>query len=448
MIDSLGIKPFRKECRGSVLVPGSKSISNRALILSVLCGGKTTLKGVLRSEDVDLMIEALVSLGVEVKELENETTLKIKGCGGLLPTKRNNIFVGNAGTIARFLTALLAAQEDGAYELDGTEAMRERPMSELLSFLECNGAKFVFQEKEGCFPFAMETKGLKGGMREIDATQSSQVLSAILMIAPFIEDNFQLSFEGGTVSVPFVDITLSMMKAFSGPHDFSASFSSNSVKVGCTGYRMDDFVFEVEPDATAASYFLTLPLSVGGACFLEGIHREMLQGDSAYVDVLQTIGIEIEEQNDGILAKSSKTPRGGEFDFNDISDTFLTLAAISPLLSSPLTISGIAHTRKQETDRVSAMATELRKLGQLVEETDDQLHIIPNLNKLRSVAVDGLKIETYRDHRFAMSFGILGSHDLLGNGASWLEINDPTCCSKTYPTFFEQLSETRELSDG
>jgi 3-phosphoshikimate 1-carboxyvinyltransferase len=448
MTDSIDIKPFVKECSGSVLVPGSKSISNRALILSALSGGETTLKGILRSEDVNLMIDALVLLGVEVKETENETTLQVQGCGGNLPVKSGKIFVGNAGTIARFLTALLAVQENGSYELDGTDAMRERPMGELLSFLKGNGAAFDFKEKQGCFPFLMQTNGLKGEIRKIDATQSSQVLSAILMIAPFLDSNLNLSFEGGTVSVPFINITLSMMKAFSGCKEFKSTLSLNSVKVNFQAYREDDIIFEIEPDATASSYFLTLPLVVGGKCLLRGIYREMLQGDSAYLDILQTIGTDIEERDDGILIKSATPPLGGEFNFNDISDTFLSLAAISPILSTPLTISGIAHTRKQETDRVSAMAIELRRLGQTVEENEGSLRITPDLNKLKARAREGIKIETYKDHRFAMSFGVLGSYDLFGNGCSWMEIKDPNCCAKTYPSFFKQLTELRQNSDA
>tara|TARA_B100001057_G_scaffold128667_1_gene127748 strand:- start:429 stop:1775 length:1347 start_codon:yes stop_codon:yes gene_type:complete len=443
MTGSLMVEPFGKECSGSVRVPGSKSISNRALILSALSGGETILKGLLRSEDVNLMIEALVKLGLKVEECENDTTLKVKGCKGILPVNREKIFVGNAGTIARFLTALLAAQQDGHYELDGTEAMRERPMGELLTFLRNNGAHFIFKRNEGCFPFVMETQGLTGALRKIDATQSSQVLSAILMIAPFLDHDFDLSFEGGTVSVPFVNITIEMMKTFCGSNAFSSSFSSDTVSVRCMGYRKDNFTFEVEPDATAASYFLTLPLVVKGKCFLRGVHKEMLQGDAAYLNILKAIGGEIEEKEDGTLAKFSTSPMGGEFNFNDISDTFLSLAAISPLLTSPLTISGIAHTRKQETDRVSAMASELRKLGQAVEENQDSLRITPNLNKLRSLAAEGLEVDTYKDHRIAMSFGILGSHDLIGNGASWLEIKDPNCCAKTFPSFFKQLNQLR-----
>jgi 3-phosphoshikimate 1-carboxyvinyltransferase len=240
-------------------------------------------------------------------------------------------------------------------------------------------------------------------------------------------------------------MTLSMMRAFS-TDCFSSSFASSRIEIESEGYRDDDFDFVVEPDATAASYFLTLPIVAGGRCGLEGIHEVMLQGDSAYVEILREIGVEICRTNQGIESTMTREPKGGTFDFNDISDTFLSLAAISPLLSSPLTINGIAHTRKQETDRVAAMATELRKLGQGVEESEDQLHISPNLNKLMQLAANGVEIDTYKDHRFAMSFGILGCCDLLENGKSWLRINDPNCCAKTFPGFFDKLEYVRRIS--
>ena len=445
MIPSLDIAPFVRKCDASVRVPGSKSISNRALILASLCKGKVTLRGMLRSEDVDLMVEAFGQLGVAVETADEATTVVIEGCGGELPSKISKIFVGNAGTVARFLTALLAAQKDASYELDGSPAMRERPMGELLTFLKQNGAECVFQNESGCFPFQLHANGLGDNHQKIDATKSSQVLSAILMISPLISPKYSLSFGGGTVSAPFVDMTLSMMRTFS-TDDFSSSFASSRIEIESDGYRDDDFEFTVEPDATAASYFLTLPIVTGGRCALEGIHEEMLQGDSAYAGVLREIGVEIKTTDEGIESAMSGQPKGGTFDFNDISDTFLSLAAISPLLSSALTINGIAHTRKQETDRVSAMASELRKLGQEVEESEDQLRIYPNLNKLKMMAGDGVQIDTYKDHRFAMSFGILGCYDLLENGASWLKIKDPNCCAKTFPSFFEELESVRRIS--
>jgi 3-phosphoshikimate 1-carboxyvinyltransferase len=446
MIPYLDIAPFVRECDATIRVPGSKSISNRALILAALCRGKVTLEGMLKSEDVDLMLEALESLGLRVERTDDGRTVVIEGCGGELPAKNSEIFVGNAGTVARFLTALLAIQKDAVYELDGSAAMRERPMGELLSFLENNGASCAFGNLDGCFPFQLSASGLGEQHAQIDATKSSQVLSAILMIAPAINNKYTLKYDGGTVSAPFVDITLSMMDSFSPLGSFSSCFSSDYIEIESRGYRTDDFHFMVEPDATAASYFLTLPVAVGGKCELDGIHDEMLQGDSAYLEILKQIGVQISKTKCGIESSMMSSANGGTFDFNDISDTFLSLAAVSPLLSSPLIINGISHTRKQETDRVSAMASELRKLGQSVDETEDQLHIIPNLDRLKDLAVNGLEIDTYKDHRFAMSFGILGCHDLLGNGEPWLRINDPNCCAKTFPAFFQKLQYVRDLS--
>ena len=445
MIPYLEISPFVRECDATIRVPGSKSISNRALILAALCRGKVTLDGMLKSEDVDLMLEAMEALGVRVIKKDEGRTVVIEGCGGEFPAKNSNIFVGNAGTVARFLTALLAIQKDAVYELDGSPAMRQRPMGELLSFLKENGAKFSFNDLDGCFPFQLIANGIGDNYAKIDATKSSQVLSAILMIAPTINEKYTLSFDGGTVSAPFVDITLSMMQSFSPVESFSSCFSTDFIEVESRGYRTDDFHFKVEPDATAASYFLTLPIAVGGKCELDGIYEEMLQGDSAYLEILKQIGVQVSKTNCGIESCISSIASGGTFNFNDISDTFLSLAAVSPLLSSSLTINGIAHTRKQETDRVTAMAAELRKLGQSVEETEDQLHITPNLNELKNLAAHGLEIDTYKDHRFAMSFGILGCHDLLGNGKPWLRINDPNCCAKTFPEFFENLEYIRNL---
>ena len=224
------------------------------------------------------------------------------------------------------------------------------------------------------------------------------------------------------------------------------AMADDQIKISAQYHRKDDFSYKIEPDATAASYFLTLPLIVGGNCNVVGISDEMLQGDSKYANVLRKIGGSIATGTDGLIASYQGRLDGGEFNFNDISDTFLTLAAISPLLKNPLKITGISHTRLQETDRVNAISTELKKLGQEVIEKEDSLEINPNLNKLRESAKNGIKIETYEDHRVAMSFGILGSYDLFGNSKPWLSILNPVCCGKTFPDFFEKLEALRRKS--
>ena len=237
-----------------------------------------------------------------------------------------------------------------------------------------------------------------------------------------------------------------MIEVFSDDRNFNCQIESDYLTIATEYLRKDEFKYEIEADATAASYFLTLPLVVGGSCNVVGIWDKMLQGDAKYSEVLRSIGGHITDGTDGLISSEQGPLTGGEFNFNDISDTFLTLAAVSPLLRNPLKITGISHTRLQETDRVNAMTTELRKLGQKVIEKDDSIEIIPNLNKLREIAKYGIKVETYEDHRVAMSFGILGCYDLFGNGKPWLSIENPECCGKTFPEFFEKLEGLRRYS--
>lgn len=445
-IQNISIKPFSKECNSRVKMPGSKSISNRALILSVMCEGDVELQHILQSEDVSLMQEALTELGVCITKTNNGVI--VKGTGGEIPNQKSTINVGNAGTIARFLTCLLAAQSGGEYLMDGTEAMRNRPMLELLNCLEELGSTIEYKGKNGHFPFILKCNGLHGDSIRIDARKSGQNISGLLMQSPRLGNKCNITFAEGTVSLPFIDMTLKMIGKFNENKSYKYDLSSHLLEINNCAYKKDSFVYKVEPDATAASYFLTLPLVVGGECLVEGLKADMLQGDIAYCDVLKSIGGRIEYNGDGVMSCSQKTLNGGIFNFVDISDTFLTLAAVSPLLGTKLEIFGIEHTRKQETDRVSAMATELKKLGQDVTEKQDRLIIIPNLNKLRELAEHGIRIDTYNDHRFAMSFAILGTFDLYGSGKSWLTINNPHCCSKTFPDFFDRLNTARLNSYG
>jgi 3-phosphoshikimate 1-carboxyvinyltransferase len=444
--ESIYIQPFTQPCDAVVEVPGSKSISNRALILSAMCGGEVELKGLLQSEDVDLMRQALADLGFQIRD--EAKNYKINGKGGLIEKKECTINVGNAGTIARFLTCFLASQKGGIFSMDGSEAMRKRPMYELLNCLEDLGCKVKYQGEKGCFPFILYTNGLLNKKIHIDARKSGQNISGILMQCPLLESDCEINFKNGTVSVPFIKMTLDMMRSFCENNKLNYTFENNSIKLEKCSYKNENFSFEVEPDATAASYFMTLSQVVGGTCVIPGMKEQMLQGDIAYFDVLNTLGANITFGEDGLRSCQVRPLGGGSFDFVDISDTFLTLAAISPLLSETLEIYGIEHTRKQETDRVSAMARELVKLGQDVTEKSDRLIIRPNLNKLISHAKSGIEISTYKDHRFAMSFGILGSFDLFGNGQPWLKINDPGCCSKTFPLFFDCLNTARNDSRG
>ena len=444
MKPGLPIKPFLNETRGEVQIPGSKSITNRALILSALTQGEIQLKDCLFSEDTEIMCNALDALAVPVQRDANLGTICVKGAGGVWPQPEAELFVGNAGTTARFLTAMLCLHPSGCYHLDGTTAMRKRPMQGLLETLRKLGAKIICHNKEGHFPFTIETSGLPGGTWEVDASQSSQILSALLMVAPLAKSEVKLHLKGETVSKPFVTMTLQIMQ------QFGAEIKSDTLaqtQIANTGRYKSVTSWQVEPDATAASYFLALPGVVGGETYLPGLAPKMLQGDIRFEAILRETGFKTRFTQKGIGSTAQQDDlHGGEFDFNAISDTFLTLAAIAPLLKGQTRITGIAHTRKQETDRVHAMATELRRLGQRVEETDDSIHIFPNSNALHAKAVEGVSMETYEDHRVAMSFAILGSRDLRGDGSPWLTVLDPDCCAKTFPDFFEKLEGLRQAS--
>jgi 3-phosphoshikimate 1-carboxyvinyltransferase len=336
------------------------------------------------------------------------------------------IFVGLAGTAARFLTALCAAAPRGVYRLDGVPQMRKRPMKPLIDALRALGADVRCTREEGFFPLEIHAAGLRGGTVNLDASESSQLLSALLMVAPFAREAITIELTSG-VRWSFVAMTLRLMGEF-GFHVPTAPAEVFSIPPG--RYRSPG-TYAVEPDATAASYFLTLPVVVGGSLTLPGLRSpgHGLQGDSAFADVLARAH-----------AHQAGTPLIE--DFHEISDTFLTLAAIAPLLERPTRITGIAHTRKQETDRVAGMARELTRLGQEVVETHDALEIRP-----RPIPLDRVtEIETYGDHRFAMSFGILGCKDLRGDGQPWLAIKDPGCCAKTFPHFFALLDSVRQKS--
>ena len=392
---SLPILPFTKPVRGSITLPGSKSITNRALILAALSSKPVTLHGALFSRDSRIMIAALQALGFKVEVDEKALTIRVEGRGGQIPACEAKLDIGNAGTAARFLTAFVCLRPDGVYHFDGDEAMRRRPIGALLEALEAQGAKADSRS----FPFTLCTAGLPGGNVELDASESSQMLSALLMVAPHAKSPLTVKLKGETGSKPFVTMTEEMVK------QFAASPTT----------------YDIEGDASAGSYFLTLPLVVGGTLTFAN-YGGTLQGDVKFRNVVTAVG---------------PARHAVDRNFREFSDTFLTLAAIAPLLDGPTKISGIAHTRKQETDRVASMARELKKLGQHVIETENSLVIHPR------PLVSGVTIETYHDHRFAMSFGILGCHDLHGNGQPWLTINDPGCCAKTFPAFFDLLATLR-----
>ncbi len=438
----LPIAPFTRPADGAVTLPGSKSLTNRALLLAALCDRPVELRGALFSEDTEIMSAALRELGVPVAADAAACTFRVAGAAGRLPARAATLHIGNAGTAARFLTALCAAAGRGVYRFDGVEAMRRRPMGGLLEALTQLGAEFKFLGQPGCFPFELHAAGLRGGTVEIDARESSQMLSALLMVAPLCATPLRIRLVGG-VRWPFVAMTLRQMAQFGQPTAALAAQPAAEFDVPWGQPFLAPAAYQIEPDATAASYFLALPLATGGAVRLAGLPEAgaSLQGDLAFADVITRVGLHLRRDGAALVSSlpAGATPCGIDADFNTFSDTFLTLAALAPLLDGPTTIRGLAHTRKQETDRVAGMTAELRRLGQDVVETEDTLVITPR--PLRAAA-----IETYRDHRFAMSFGVLGCHDLRGDGQPWLTVRDPACCAKTFPHFFDVLAGLRARS--
>ncbi len=423
--DLLPITPFTAPARGEVVLPGSKSLTNRALLLAALGRTPITLTGALFSEDTRLMAAALRALGCTVEADEAALTLRVADQDRLFPADTPvDLFVGLAGTAARFLTALCAAAPRGIYRLDGIEQMRKRPMAGLIEALRTLGADVRCPGEEGFFPLEIHARGLTGGAIELDASASSQLLSALLMVAPVAAGPIDIQLVGN-VRWTFVEMTRRLMAEFGAA---VAPAIDGRFQLQPAAYTLPT-THVIEPDATAASYWQTLPLVVGGALALPGLRPpgSGLQGDAAYAEVLERV-------------RTRPTGALLDEDFREISDTFLTLAAIAPLLNGPTRLTGLAHTRHQETDRVAGMATELRRLGQDVVEEEDSLTITPR--PLRP----GQTIQTYGDHRFAMSFGILGCHDLRGDGQPWLSIAQPGVCAKTFPHFFELLASVREKS--
>ncbi|MGH8019522.1 MAG: 3-phosphoshikimate 1-carboxyvinyltransferase [Opitutaceae bacterium] len=442
LADPHPVFPFTAPARSSVRLPGSKSITNRSMMLAALAGGGTTLERALFSEDTLIMAESLRRMGFQVHEdaAREEIHIGARQTSGFSDSAE--LFAGLAGTAARFLTALCCASPKGRYRIDGVPQMRKRPMKSLLDALSALGARI--QSADGFLPLEIEARGLSGGEVEIDATSSSQLLSALLMIAPLARGPVRIRLTDAGYRREYVSMSLRMMEQFGQP---AAAVTGDGLLVeppGGVSYRSPGPRYLVEPDASAASYFLALPVVTKGWIQLPGMPADSLQGDAAFVAKLAMIGAKIERTNDGARCSFETGARGNAIqeNFHAISDTFLTLAAIAPLLDGVTRITGIAHTRKQETDRVAGMARELRKLGQHVLEEHDSLEIHP-----RPLAA-GIEIETYHDHRFAMSFAILGCHDLHGDGRPWLSIRDPGCCAKTFPRFFEVLERVRAESSA
>ena len=428
MSDSIEIEPVRRPVRATVRPPGSKSITNRALVCAALAEGTSTLRGALDSEDTRVMIEGLRKLGISIEVSDNGETLVVEGCEGTPPAKSADILVANSGTTIRFLTALVTLAQ-GEFTLDGIARMRERPIGDLADALNQLGADVTCLGKNECPPIRVQAAGLNGGIAHIRGDISSQYLSGLLMTATYARTAVKIIVDGTLVSVPYVTMTQAVMRSFQGETQASDDFSIIEVPCG-NQYRATNYA--IEPDASAASYFWAVAAVTGGEVTVTGLGRDSLQGDVRFVECLSQMGCEVRFESESVTVKGAAL-RGIDVDMNAISDTVQTLSVVALFAEGTTKIRNVPHIRHKETDRIAAVATELRKLGATVVEHSDGLEITPG--NLQPATID-----TYNDHRMAMSFAVAG---LVQSG---VVINDPGCTAKTYPGYFEDLSRITRSS--
>ncbi len=421
----LPIQPLTHPLHGDITPPGSKSITNRALPLAALCARRPiTLTGWLLSDDTRVMIEALRTLGYGF--WPNGRGLEVYRDVGApaLPHCSADLSVGNSGTTMRFLTALVALGR-GTFRLDGVPRMRERPIADLLDALKALGVEA--HGVDGFPPVTVEGGGWRGGDVPVRGGASSQFLSGLLMAAPFAPAATTLRVEGPLVSRPYIDMTLAMLRQF-GLRVEEPSPNVFHVPAPQEGSLPGD-AYAIEPDASAASYFLAAPAIAGGRVTVRGLGMGSLQGDVRFIDALEAMGCHV-ERHPGHLAVEGRPLRGIDIDMNAISDTVMTLAAVALFADGPTTIRNVAHVRHKETDRLAALAAELRRLGAGVDERPDGLTIHPR-------PLHGAVIETYDDHRMAMSLALVGLR------VPGVVIKNPGCVAKTYPGFFTDLESLR-----
>ena len=423
-VDSLVVRPIVEAC-GTVHLPGSKSISNRALLLAALADGTTRLEGLLKADDTERMIESLVKLGIKIERVDDETAL-VAGCGGKFPVRHAELFIGNAGTAARTLSAVLAFA-NGSYTIDGVARMRERPIADLIAALRELGAQITCTEREGFLPLEFRPASNLGSSVHVRGNVSSQYLTAILMVAPLIApaQGLCISIKGELISRPYVEMTVKMMRRFGAqvePEDGGFRVMPGTYKA--------QSCYQVEADASSASYFLALGALTGGPVTVTGVGEDSLQGDVAFADVLADMGAKVDKTKNSITVSRSPDAAltGIDVDCTMIPDAAMTLVPMALSCTGAVRLTGIGSWRVKGTDRLKAMACEMRKFGAIVEEGEDWI--------LAARPVDGIHnavVETYDDHRMAMSLALAAA-----SGAE-VTVLDPGCTAKTFPTYFALL---------
>lgn len=425
-MESLTLTP-RSFANGEVQLPGSKSLSNRILLLAALAEGETVVTNLLDSADVSHMLNALSTLGVKYKLSEDRRTCTVEGLGGAFAPQSAEMFLGNAGTAMRPLTAALCLGE-GEFTLTGEPRMYERPIEDLVNALRQIGAQVEYLKDDGYPPLKIQANGLKGGTVSIRGNISSQFLTALLMAAPMAQEDLTIVMDGELVSKPYIDITLHTMKMF-GIDVQNNQYRSFVIKAGQT-YRSPGEIM-VEGDASSASYFLAAGAIAGGTLKVHGVGSDSVQGDKAFAEVLEKMGAKVTYGPTWIEVSKGEL-NGVDLDLNAIPDAAMTIATAALFAKGPTAIRNVYNWRVKETDRLAAMATELRKVGASVIEGEDFIEITPP-KTINSAAID-----TYDDHRMAMCFS------LAAFGQSDIIINDPGCTSKTFPEYFDLFAKVTQ----
>lgn len=420
------VKKMERKTPLEVEVPGSKSITNRALMLAALANGECTLRGVLFSDDSRAFLSCLQSLGFEVKIDEETKSVTIHGLGGQIPNRDAEINVRSAGTAARFLTVMLAFG-GGKYVCNSSEQMKKRPMEPLLSVLREAGVKITCLEEEGHFPFILESEHVSAKEISIDTNLSSQFASALLMAGVLLPEGLKVKMLGQRTGGSYIKITLSMMK------QFGITVEQNGAECSVpkdSKYHIASY--DIEPDVSGACYFYAMAALLGIAVTVKNVHLDSMQGDIKFLSVLEQLGCKVEEGEQGVCVTGLTDGKydGITVDMKDFSDQTMTLAVLAPFADSPTLIKNVGHIRFQESDRIQAILNELTRLGIVCEDVKEQegIRIYPGTIKPATV-------ETYDDHRMAMAFTLIG----LRSGG--VNISNPKCCGKTFENYFDIIHE-------
>lgn len=428
--DYYKVTPVKQPQSFTVTVPGSKSITNRAMLLAALSDGDCTLKNALFSSDSRALLAALQALGIPCSADENTKDIRITGCGGLLPKKTATVNAMSAGTAARFLTALFAFS-DGTYLLDASEQMKKRPMAPLIDALRSIGVSVQALEQEGHLPLQIEgahSSIITSPELSVSIDQSSQFLSALMMTGILLSDGLTVSAIGSRTAMSYVHITEHMMKEFGvAPIPVPTQNSGATYRIpGGTSYRSR--VYDIEPDLSGACYFYAAAALLGISVTVTGVHKNSMQGDLHFILALEKLGCQVTDTTEGICVTGPADGHypGIDITMSDFSDQTMTMAVLALFADSPTHIRGVGHIRAQECDRMTATITEIRRLGGDAREDDDGTGLI-----ITPVPLCGTRIMTYDDHRMAMAFALTGLR------VEGVEIDNPSCCKKTFENFFE-----------